>query len=50
MVRARAGLFRLAHPLGKLEVFGPDAARFLYHMYVRTHVDARHRPAANGLF
>src|SRR5882724_66570 len=35
MVRARAGLFD-GSPLGKLEVFGPDAARFLDHMYVGT--------------
>jgi sarcosine oxidase, subunit alpha len=32
-VRARAGLFD-GSPLGKLEVYGPDAARFLDLMYV----------------
>ncbi|HUE48746.1 MAG TPA: 2Fe-2S iron-sulfur cluster-binding protein [Steroidobacteraceae bacterium] len=35
IVRACAGLFD-GSPLGKLEVFGPDAARFLDHMYVGT--------------
>jgi sarcosine oxidase, subunit alpha len=35
IVRQRAGLFD-GSPLGKLEVFGPDAARFLDHMYVGT--------------
>jgi sarcosine oxidase subunit alpha len=35
IVRARAGLFD-GSPLGKLELFGPDAARFLDHMYVGT--------------
>src|SRR5437667_241653 len=34
-VRKRAGLFD-GSPLGKLEVFGPDAARFLDLMYVGT--------------
>ena len=34
-VRARAGLFD-GSPLGKLEVFGPDAGRFLDLMYVGT--------------
>ncbi|HXW73687.1 MAG TPA: 2Fe-2S iron-sulfur cluster-binding protein [Steroidobacteraceae bacterium] len=34
-VRQRAGLFD-GSPLGKLEVFGPDAARFLDLMYVGT--------------
>jgi sarcosine oxidase subunit alpha len=34
-VRKGAGLFD-GSPLGKLEVFGPDAARFLDHMYVGT--------------
>jgi sarcosine oxidase subunit alpha len=34
-VRARAGLLD-GSPLGKLEVFGPDAARFLDLMYVGT--------------
>jgi sarcosine oxidase subunit alpha len=34
-VRARAGLFD-GSPLGKLEVYGPDAARFLDLMYVGT--------------
>jgi sarcosine oxidase, subunit alpha len=34
-VRRRAGLFD-GSPLGKLEVFGPDAARFLDLMYVGT--------------
>ena len=34
-VRTRAGLLD-GSPLGKLEVFGPDAARFLDHMYVGT--------------
>jgi sarcosine oxidase subunit alpha len=34
-VRERAGLFD-GSPLGKLEVFGPDAARFLDLMYVGT--------------
>ena len=35
MVRQRAGLFD-GSPLGKLEVFGPDAAHFLDLMYVGT--------------
>jgi sarcosine oxidase subunit alpha len=35
IVRQRAGLFD-GSPLGKLEVFGPDAARFLDLMYVGT--------------
>jgi sarcosine oxidase subunit alpha len=35
LVRQRAGLFD-GSPLGKLEVFGPDAARFLDLMYVGT--------------
>jgi sarcosine oxidase, subunit alpha len=35
VVRQRAGLFD-GSPLGKLEVFGPDAARFLDLMYVGT--------------
>jgi sarcosine oxidase, subunit alpha len=34
-VRSRAGLFD-GSPLGKLEVYGPDAARFLDLMYVGT--------------
>jgi sarcosine oxidase subunit alpha len=34
-VRQRAGLFD-GSPLGKLEIFGPDAARFLDLMYVGT--------------
>ncbi|MBV9695927.1 MAG: sarcosine oxidase subunit alpha family protein, partial [Gammaproteobacteria bacterium] len=34
-VRRRAGLFD-GSPLGKLEVYGPDAARFLDRMYVGT--------------
>jgi sarcosine oxidase, subunit alpha len=35
LVRQRAGIFD-GSPLGKLEVFGPDAARFLDLMYVGT--------------
>jgi sarcosine oxidase, subunit alpha len=35
IVRTRAGLFD-GSPLGKLEVYGPDAARFLDLMYVGT--------------
>ena len=34
-VRSSAGLLD-GSPLGKLEIFGPDAARFLDHMYVGT--------------
>jgi sarcosine oxidase subunit alpha len=35
IVRGRAGLFD-GSPLGKIEICGPDAARFLDHMYVGT--------------
>ncbi len=47
-VRKCAGLFD-GSPLGKLEVFGPDAARFLDHMYVGTMSTLRIGQARYGL-
>jgi sarcosine oxidase, subunit alpha len=47
-VRQRAGLFD-GSPLGKLEVFGPDAARFLDLMYVGTMSDLAVGQARYGL-
>jgi sarcosine oxidase subunit alpha len=47
-VRQRAGLFD-GSPLGKLEVFGPDAARFLDLMYLGTMSDLAVGQARYGL-
>ncbi|HEX4648158.1 MAG TPA: 2Fe-2S iron-sulfur cluster-binding protein [Steroidobacteraceae bacterium] len=47
-VRARAGLFD-GSPLGKLEVFGPDAAHFLDLMYVGTMSTLRIGQARYGV-
>ncbi len=48
IVRQRAGLFD-GSPLGKLEVFGPDAARFLDLMYVGTMSTLAHGQARYGV-
>jgi sarcosine oxidase subunit alpha len=48
IVRQRAGLFD-GSPLGKLEVFGPDAARFLDLMYVGTMSTLAARQARYGV-
>jgi sarcosine oxidase subunit alpha len=48
LVRTHAGLFD-GSPLGKLEVFGPDAARFLDHMYVGVMSDLAIGQARYGL-
>ena len=47
-VRTHAGLFD-GSPLGKLEVYGPDAARFLDHMYVGLMSDLAPGQARYGL-